>query len=158
MARKNWEGMERDFCEGIIGDDGQIRFPSLVELTEEYNCTYSAISKQSSLKKWKEKRKAFIKKLETKRQEKKIDSNVQSRAEFHAKILEISKAFLSHCVQHLVEHQNNNKLIPAVDLNRLSQVVMRMTSTGLQALGDAPASQTPLIDFANELIAKMSKQ
>lgn len=152
--RRNWENMRRDFCEGVSDDDGNKRFPSLSEIGEIYNCSYSALSKKSSAEKWKERRKNYIEKLEEKRQEVQINESAQ----FHAKVLDISKALLSYCAKYIIEHQEFGKTVPPIELNRLSQVVARMTTVGLQALGETSVPQsTPLIDFANELIAKMSK-
>lgn len=159
IKKRNWIEMKREYVEGI-NVDGKLTFPDLSQIAQKHDCTYSAISKKSSAEKWTTEKKLFWKKIEKSRQDKTIEHLASESANFNAKLLKLSEIFLSHCAKHAQEYQKEGKPMPAVELNRLSQVIERMGRTGNIALGEniSEDTESPLKTLANKLIDKMSNE
>jgi hypothetical protein len=159
-TKTNWEVIKREYVEGIANSNGELRFPSLDELTKKYQCSYSTLTKRSSSDNWTTEQKLYRRKLEDSRQNKKIEYLASESAEFNAKILRLAGATLSHCARHLQESATNGKVMPLLELTRLAQIIERMAKTGNIALGENVSEDTesPLKTLADKLIDKMSNE
>lgn len=121
--RIKWDEIKKEYIEAEIQ-------PTLQELSEKHNCSFSALSKKASKEKWQEQRKAFWKKIEELRKEKKSEIMAAEAAELDFKSLELAKLGMQKVEEKL------NSDIKAGELYKLSQALRNFQEVGRLALGE----------------------
>lgn len=133
MGRRiSWEKIKREYVESESS--------SLQELAEKYSCSLSALLKRASTEKWTEQRKAFWRKVEELRKEKKSEMMAAEGAELDFKSLELAKLGMQKVEEKLKID------VKAGELYKLSQALKNFQEIGKLALGE---------DVGEEILSKV---
>ena len=73
MAKYNWEKIKSEYVEGVKDEKGDIKYPTLKELSEKYGCSYFYIRHKASEENWKQEKHIYSTKIAQLRQEKKSE-------------------------------------------------------------------------------------
>ena len=87
----DWDIMKTEYIHGYLDEKGNIKLPTLKDLSERHKCSYTTLRHVSSDNKWKIEKKLFRKEREAKIQEKKLDIIVDEVTEFDSEALKASK-------------------------------------------------------------------
>lgn len=127
----NWDLIKREYVQGITDKNGKTLCPTLEDLCERHGCKFSTISKKSSSGNWKQERKLFGKKKESKIEERKIEVMAEESANIDNKALNISEKGLKEVNKRLCDKELSNH-----DLQKLSNTASIFHKMGKLALGE----------------------
>jgi len=145
MAKYNWEKIKAEYVEGIKDEKGDIKYPTLKELSEKYRCSYLYIQQVSSKNNWTQEHKIYIRKISELKREKKSEVLASESAEFDSKTLELAKAGESFIKIHFAQAGRNFKkdqeLMDDEKIERLGRALINYQKAGKLALGEATDKQ-----------------
>lgn len=135
MGRRKitWEEIKKEYIESEIQ-------PSLQELAQKYSCSLSSLLKKASKEKWTEQRKAFWRKIEELRKQKKCEIMAAEGAELDFKALELAKLGMLKVEEKLKID------VKAGEIYKLSQALRNFQEVGKLALGE---------DVEEEMLSKV---
>ncbi len=140
--KANWEPIKRDYVEGVQQEDGTITWPSLAQLSEEYDVSRSTLGKRAANEDWQTQKNMYRTKVESKRREKKSEHLASEAAQFDIDVFKIAKASVSHVQAHFLRAQQElvesggRKAMPTTYLNSLTIALERAQRIGRLALGE----------------------
>jgi len=139
MTKYNWEKIKSEYVEGIRDEEGNVRYPTLRELSEKYGPNYNHLAKKAWEDKWTQERKLYTKKIQTLRQEKKSEILASEAAEFDSKTLELAKAGLNlikAIFSQVVKKMKQEGFIDKEDIEGLDRALVNYQKAGKLALGE----------------------
>jgi hypothetical protein len=127
----DWDIIKTEYVQGFIDENGNIKRPTLKELSERYHCSYSNMKHKSSIGNWIHERKLFKKEREGIIQQKKRDLIVDEVVELNSESLKASKIG----IKAVIECFRKSDLKP-LGFQRLSIALINLHKVGLLALGE----------------------
>jgi len=127
----DWDLIKTEYVQGFVDDNGNIKLPTLMELSERYNCTYSYMKQKSSKGKWVHQKKLFKGTRQKKIQEKRLDVIITEAARFDSEALKASEKGVKEVINCL-----NKSDLTSLDHQKLSIALINYQKVGLLALGE----------------------
>ena len=127
----DWDIIKTEYIQGYVDEYGKIKLPTLKELSERHECSYSHVKHKSSSGNWKRERKLFGNKREAKIQERKLDIIVNEATEFDSKALKAAKMGVKQVLNYLKKSD-----LSTLDYQKLSLSLVNYQKVGLLALGE----------------------
>lgn len=158
MSKYNWERIKSEYVEGIRDEEGDVKYPTLKELSEKHGCTYLYIQIVSAKGNWSQERKIYIRKISELRQEKKSEVLASESAQFDSKTLEAARAGVGFIKEHLVgadkDLKDAQKLIDEERLEKLGRALVNYQKVGKLALGEVTVREEHKLEPLQIVVSK----
>lgn len=130
-----WATIAEDFIAGLPDEDGRFYYPTMVELSERYQCSYHRLRIVAQREKWVEKREERQHLLGINLRDRSIENFVQAAMHFDATCLEAAQKGVDHILAHFHHKEAESELVGQVDLDRLGRAFINYQRAGRLALG-----------------------
>ena len=136
--RHNWEMIAKDYIEGTVLSDGNIKYPTQRDIAEKYGITPALIGVHAKKEQWLVKREIFNSKIEERRKQKKAETISDEGSAFDLKCFNISQDAADRVNEMLQQAEK-----PA-EVSMLTQALKNLQTVGKAALGDKDGQQEGL--------------
>lgn len=131
----SWSVIERQFVQRLPQTDGSIYYPTLMEIKEAHNVSYSTLRRRMYEGNWMRKREQFQENLSKWLHVASYDDYVEAARKFDAVCIEASQKAMENILGHIDEAKANGTLLDQISLDRLGRAAMAWQKVGRLALG-----------------------
>lgn len=134
-ATGSWSVIERQFVQGIIDTDGSVYFPTLTEIKNTHNVSYSTLRRRMAEGNWMRKREQFQQSISKWIHIANTDDYIEAARKFDATSIEAAQKAMDAILCHIDEANANGELIGQNDLDKLGRAALAWQKVGRLALG-----------------------
>ncbi len=131
----SWPDIELSYVRGIEQEDGKIFWPQLSDISKKYECEITYLREQARKGKWKEKRAAYLLKMELGEGDCEIEDPKGEYEKFQRKAFVAASSTLTIIIKKLdyyIKQQEYN----LSDLNTLMKMLERIQLIAKNSIGD----------------------
>ena len=140
--KHDWDKLKAEYVEGISDGEGNIRFPTLQDISVRNKVSESTLRKQSANDDWANERNIFRSRLEQKRREQKSELLAGKASAFDGTVFRAAELGLQQIMRYLIngaqqlKDTGGKKLMPMNQLEALGKSLVRYQQVGRLALGE----------------------
>jgi len=127
----DWDIIKTEYIQGFVDKNGNLKLPTLKELSQRHACSYSRTKQKSASGNWIHQRKLFGEIREEKIHEKKLAVLVSEATQFASKSLKAATMGIDEGLERL-----EDKNLSTHDYMKISMAISNYQKIGLLALGE----------------------
>jgi hypothetical protein len=131
----SWPDIELSYVRGIEQEDGKIFWPQIKDISEKYDCEITYLREQARKGKWKEKRAAYLLKMELGDGDCEIEDPKAEYEKFQRKAYQAASTTLTIIIKKL-DYFIKNQEYNLDDLNKLMKMLERIQLIAKNSIGD----------------------
>ena len=135
-SKYDWDRISREYIEGLVQDDGSIKYPSLRELSELEHCPMASLARKSKAEQWPLKRERFVNKVKTKREQKKAETLSDEATRFDLSCFNISREGAEKAKRMLAQTEKPG------DFAVLTKALKDLQAIAKTAIGDTGSGES----------------
>lgn len=133
VSKYDWRKIAQEYIEGVVGEKGDIEYPSLNDLVAKYGFSLSTVGRQCSRGQWPVKRERFANKVGKKRESKKAETLSDESARYDLECFNISRDGIAKAKAMLAEASRPS------DLATLARALKDLQAVAKTAIGETGA-------------------
>jgi hypothetical protein len=141
----SWEIIERQFVQGLIQQNGEIYYPTLVEMAEAHNIGYATLRSKMNEGHWMLKREQWQRELHKWVHAANRADYIEAAQRFDATCVQAAQKAMDAIVAHLNEFRANAEPVPERMLDALGRAAVNWQKVGRLSLGLSTENQATKI-------------